>query len=219
MGNGFVKLHRNINNNELLANDNNSYVVFTRLLTLVNRHTGSYTTGRKKLAVFMNLKESTLYDVLKRLERATIIRLESNRYSTTIHICNWWDYQQDTNSKPTKTRSQTGTKQEGEGEGEVTTNVVKAKTPSADIDEMFLFWESTTGISINGQKTKNRYACSNLLKKYGKETLQALIRAVAATQGVQYAPSISDFSGLQAKQNDLALWIKKQGTSGKVVKI
>lgn len=126
---GFIKLFRDINTNEILANDNNSFVVFIRLLTLVNRHTGSYTTGRKKLAVYMNLKESTLYDVLKRLERASMIRLDSSKYATTIHICNWWDYQQDTNGKPTIARQNTDTKQEREKKKKV---YIKRKCSEGD---------------------------------------------------------------------------------------
>jgi hypothetical protein len=112
MENGYIKLWRNINKNEMLANDNNAWVVFTWLLTLVDWRTGSYKTGRKKLAATVNLKERTLYDVLKRLQSASMIRLESNSYATTIYICNWSHYQQETNSNPPTSRQKSNTKQE-----------------------------------------------------------------------------------------------------------
>lgn len=121
---GFVKLFRAINQNELLSNDNNSLVVFIKILTMVDRHTGSFTTGRYKFAAACNLKPSTLYGVLSRLESSTIIRQETNRNSTTIYLCNWWKYQQDTDRKSAGTRLKLDTIQEGEEEGE---EVYKAK--------------------------------------------------------------------------------------------
>lgn len=116
MDNGYIKLWRNLNKNEILANDNNALVVFIRLLTLVDRNTGSYITGRKKLAVFMNMNDRTLYGVLKRLERATMLQLNSNNNATTIYICNWHKWQQDSNSSATETQTKRNTKQEGEKE-------------------------------------------------------------------------------------------------------
>lgn len=116
MDNGYIKLWRNLNKNEILANDNNALVVFIRLLTLVDRNTGSYITGRKKLAVFMNMNDRTLYGVLKRLERATMLQLNSNKNATTIYICNWHKWQQDGNSSATEAQMKRNTKQEEEKE-------------------------------------------------------------------------------------------------------
>lgn len=211
---GFIKLYRSLNNNDILANDNNSFIVFVRLLTLVDRRTGSYTTGRKKLAVYMNMNDRTLYGVLKRLEAATMLQLKSNNHATTIYICNWNKWQQDDNTSATEAQTVRNTKQEREKEEELVTKVTtKAKTPSSDIDEMFTIWEQTTGLAIEGQKTKNRYAASNLLKKYGKDKLIQLIGGVKFAQETPYAPKIADFVELQAKQNKLLTWGQQQKTS------
>ena len=115
---GFIKLYRSINQNQLLDNDNSALVVFIKILTNANRLTGTYTTGRNKFAVACNLKPTTLYGVLKRLESSSIIRLKSDRNSTTIYICNWWKYQQDKDKSPSQDRSSDDTIQEGEREGE-----------------------------------------------------------------------------------------------------
>lgn len=95
-----------------------------------------------------------------------------------------------------------------------------AKVPSADITEMFETWESIVGYKIQAGNQKNRFACSNLLKKFGRDGLTQLIRGVAQAQGSQYAPSISDFCSLQFKLNDLLAWGKKHSTKmSKVVEI
>lgn len=112
MENGYIKLWRNINKNELLANDNNAWNVFTRLLTLVDWKTGSYTTGRKKLAIFMNMNDRTLYGVLKRLEVATMLQMKSNKHATTFSICNWSKWQQELNTNATEPQTLRNTKQE-----------------------------------------------------------------------------------------------------------
>ena len=218
MERGYVKLWRSIEHNELLENDNTAFIVFTKLLTRVNRLNGTYTTGRNRLASVCNINPNTLYSALKRLEASTIIQLHSNSASTTITICNWWKYQQDDNSASTARRRAINTKQEREKEREyidtnVSTAIVIAKTPSTDINDMFEEWERSVGYRIDGQKQKNRFACSNLLKKYGKDGLTQMIRGVSLAQQDKYAPSVADFCSLQAKQNDLIAWGKKQKTT------
>ena len=113
-----MKLYRSIDQNELLENDNTAYVVFTKLLTRVDRRTGAYRTGRIKLAHICNLRPSTLRDALNRLQAATMLRQESDSKATTIYICNWWKYQQDDDSRPSTDRQATDTKQEREKERE-----------------------------------------------------------------------------------------------------
>ena len=216
MSAGFVKLWRSIEQNELLENDNTAFVVFIKLLYRVDRETGTYKTGRYKLAAICNLNPNTLYSALKRLAASTMIQLDSNRRSTTIHICNWWKYQQDSNKTSTKRQPNVNTEQEGEREVDTNVSMVKAKTPSEDIDEMFLYWQERIGYEIVGQKQKNRFACSNLLKKHGKDKLMRLIDGVELASQDKYSGlRISDFQQLQSKQNDLIAWGKKKVASNK----
>ena len=225
MERGYVKLWRSIDQNELLENDNTALVVFTKLLTRVNRLNGTYTTGRYKLANICNMNPNTLYSALKRLEASTIIQQQSNTTSTTITICNWWEYQQDVNSSSSERRGGVNTKQEKKEniDTKVSNSMAlsKPKIKSSEIDEMFSKWEEIAGFKINGQAKMNRYACSNLLKKYGATGLTQLIEGVKLAQMDKYAPTIADFSSLQAKQNDLIAWGKKKQLSGmkKVVSI
>ncbi len=193
-------------------NDNTAFVVFTRLLLLADWRSGKYITGRNKLAIQFNLNPATLYSALKRLEASSMLQLHSNSSSTTIYICNWHKYQQRVNSASSDGQQSVITKQEEEKEEDIDTKVsIRAKTPSVDINEMFEMWQKITGLPINGQQQKNRFACSNLLKKYGKDGLTSMIQGVEMAMNDKFAPRISDFVALQSKQNDLLAWGRKNG--------
>lgn len=100
MNKGWVKLHRKINENVFLSKDNNAYVVFVRLLTLVSSK-GEWAGGRRQLAEVMNMSDRTLYDVLKRLESQQLINIKSNRRYSIYTICKWGYYQSDPNHTST----------------------------------------------------------------------------------------------------------------------
>jgi hypothetical protein len=91
------------------------------------------------------------------------------------------------------------------------TNVLGAvRLGSSEINEIFDFWEEQVGYKIESRVKANRFACSNLLKKHGRDKLKQLIKGVALAQNNQYAPRISDFSQLQQKLNDLMVWGKQR---------
>lgn len=86
---------------------------------------------------------------------------------------------------------------------------------NSEINDIFSLWEEVVGYKIESNQQKNRYACSNLLKKHGKDKLEQLLRGVALTQTDKYAPRISDFVSLQSKLSELLAWGKRQ-TSTKI---
>ncbi len=116
MDNTYVKLYRSLLDHDTLSNDNTALIVFVKLLLKVDRHSGSLITGRFKLAALTNLKASTCWDALHRLETDSIVTLSPTGRYTTIHICNWHQYQSSdrakTDSKPTANRVPTDTIQE-----------------------------------------------------------------------------------------------------------
>lgn len=112
MDTGWVKLHRKLLNNRLLGYDHNSFILFVHLLLLVRKENGTYDAGRFQLSQISKLKPSTVYKCLKRLEKAGIIALQSNNKFTLITICNWHDYQQQSNNKVTTPSQRGNTKQE-----------------------------------------------------------------------------------------------------------
>ena len=88
-----------------------------------------------------------------------------------------------------------------------------------EINQLFETWESTTGLPITSNKTKNRYACNNLINKYGVEGVEKLIRVVEKAQMDKYAPRVADFCDLQAKLNQLLLWAKGQAVNQQVISV
>lgn len=88
-----------------------------------------------------------------------------------------------------------------------------------EINQLFETWESTTGLPITSNKTKNRYACNNLLNKYGVEGVEKLIRVVEKAQMDKYAPRVADFCDLQAKLNQLLVWAKGQTVNQQVISV
>ena len=97
MNQGWIKLHRKIVENIFLMHDDNAFIVFTKLLIHVDSN-GRWAGGRKQLAKYMNLNESTLYKTLQRLEREQLISIESNTRYSIYSICKWSTYQQNGNS-------------------------------------------------------------------------------------------------------------------------
>lgn len=102
---------------------------------------------------------------------------------------------------------------------QVTNVTAKADKRKPEIDELFNYWQEATGLTITARLQANRYACNNLLKKYGDDKLRRLIDGVAMTQTDQYAPRIADFTQLQSKTNELILWGKKQTIKKGTIKI
>lgn len=184
---------------------------------------GEFSATLGELAALVNLPQSTLRKVLDRLETDKRISRRTDRQTTIFSICKWSLYQGDKRGKRTNEVANERTNEVANEVANVTegkknikniknidTNVsmVIQKSPSTDINEMFELWKEINGYAIDGQQKSNRYACSNLIKKYGKDGLEQMIRGVSLAQQDKYAPRISDFSSLQAKQNDLIAWGK-----------
>lgn len=89
----------------------------------------------------------------------------------------------------------------------------------AEINQLFETWEHTTGLPITSNKTKNRYACNNLIGKYGVDGVEKLIRVVEKAQTDRYAPRVADFCDLQAKLNQLLVWAKGKAHSSAVISV
>lgn len=90
-----------------------------------------------------------------------------------------------------------------------------------EINELFEYWETKTGVSIQAKLKPNRYAASSLLKRYGADGVRRLVDGAVQARGQRYpAPQISDFTELQRDLNRLLSWGKDRMTqTPKVVKI
>lgn len=90
---GWVRIYRSVLDDEILAEDNTAAILFFRLLLLVDRNTGSWRLSRNKFAATNNMKPSTCYKALKRLEAAGMIQLTPHDNFTVVTICNYTTYQ------------------------------------------------------------------------------------------------------------------------------
>jgi len=93
---------------------------------------------------------------------------------------------------------------------------------NGDINELFEYWSDKLGYTIEGNIKRNRIACSNLMRKHGIEGVKRLIDGVELAQLDKYAPRISNFIQLQAKQTDLIVWGKSrvvEQQSNKIVEV
>jgi len=118
---GWVKFYRKAKENGILK-DHKAWALFSWILLSVDRHTGKYTTGRFMLAEAVGMDESTVYKVLKRLEKKwKVVTLSSNNKYTEISLIHWDIYNpasetvtQSGSTKVTTKEQQSNTKQEVE---------------------------------------------------------------------------------------------------------
>ena len=102
----------------------------------------------------------------------------------------------------------------------------KGDTPktygNTDINGLFEYWSDKLGYSIEGNVKRNRIACSNLIRKHGIDAVKRLVDGVELAQMDKYAPRISNYVQLQAKQTDLIVWGKSrvaEQQSNKIVEV
>ena len=228
MNNTFVKLYRKVLDNHFLANDNNAFVMFTKLLLKVDYNTGTITLGRKQLSHLCNMKESTAYATANRLVDNNLITTQANRKFTKITVVNWSKYQSgkttaqqpnDEMMSETWLNDNTIKRTKNKEKEVLLRNTDKPVYGNPEINELFDYWQETTGIAISSKMKMNRNACNNLLKKNGIDNTKRLIDGVALARADQYAPRISDFIQLQSKLTELLVWGNKSTKGKKVVKI
>lgn len=106
------------------------------------------------------------------------------------------------------------------------TNVLEAVASpvygNSDVNDLFSYWLSVTGLPIQSKVKLQRQACSSLIKQWQVEGVKRLVDGVVLSLGDQYAPRIGSFIDLRNKQNDLLIWGRKKelkATGRKTIKI
>lgn len=89
-----------------------------------------------------------------------------------------------------------------------------------EINDLFNYWELTTGYPITAQTQKNRNACNNLLRKYSADDIKRLVSlSKQAAQDRYSGVKISDFQDLQSKLNQLLSWHQSNNTTTNRIKV
>lgn len=130
---GWIKLHRKIVEDPVFQNEKLLKVWLYCLLKashkerefmvgmqIVKVKPGEFVFGRKKAAAELNMKESTVWDRIKLLEKLGNINIKSNNKFSIVNVVNWAKYQdketevqqqiqQQIDNKPTTKQQQTDT--------------------------------------------------------------------------------------------------------------
>lgn len=216
MNKGWIKLHRKLLDNPTLKWDTNAFIVFTKLLLVMDYKTGSYNLGRFQLAELTGLKPGTAYKTLKRLEKAEMVTLRSNNKYTTISICKWNEYQSDDNNggnNQVTTKSQPdNTKQEYKKTRskniKTITNVIGEPVyGNADINLIVDVFEKAIG--KQPRAAKQRQAAQTLKQRHGVDRVLKAIEFYTQVRGTPYSPNIATLEDLRDK------WINLETFAGK----
>lgn len=174
MSRGWVRLHRKILDNPLLRRDLNAYIVFTKLLLVVDKDTGKCDIGRFQLADLTGLKPTTAYNVVSRLRKAKMVTQASNNKYTIIGICNWSEYQSrddiKLDNKMTTSRQQDDTKQELRIKK--VPKGTKASRPTSLSASLVEYFEKAAGRKLNLQG-KQKQAAQHLVGKSSEKYKRA----------------------------------------------
>lgn len=169
MDSGWVKLHRKIEDNYFLMQDNNACLLFLKLLIYVNSN-GEYAVGRRALAERANLNHNTVYKILVRLEAEGLITIESKIKYSIIRINNWKKYQM-SNRAPNqlitddkqKLATASGTTREPHGNHTVTTREHYNKNKNKELEK-----EYSTNVLVNPADSRTKTLKEFLLELMDK---------------------------------------------------
>jgi hypothetical protein len=95
---GWIKLYRQIIENDVWKYDQTAWHVFEYFLATCDYKTGQKRFGRLWLSEYLKINASTLYKAIRRLEKAKMVTLSSNNKFTILTITNWHKYQGNGNS-------------------------------------------------------------------------------------------------------------------------
>lgn len=111
----------------------------------VSLEKGQFITGRKKASEELKMKESTIYDYLKLLEKLQMIRINSNNKFSIISVEKWEDYQVE----------------EMKNDNKATT-----KQHKQECKEIYLYLFNKIKNEIEGKKFGTRIKIMNAMKDY-----------------------------------------------------
>jgi len=205
----WIKLYRKAKQNDIMR-DPVAWFLFSWILLSVNKETGEWKIARSVLAELTGLKQSTIYDGLKRLEEKFKLTtaIPTANY-TKIRVSKWSVYQpnkditdRSTDSRPTSNRQQTDTYQDKRIENkEIISKDITESTSFGDknINELIVYFKEKFNLPLlDGTEKQNRRYCWLCLKKFGSvDKIKLLIDA--AVLNSFWATRITSFPQLYYK--------------------
>jgi hypothetical protein len=195
--NGWVKIHRSIIDKGYYKHS--AYVhLWLHLLLLANHRgaefmwngkiekvgAGQFITGRLALSGDTGIPQSTIEDILKVFENDNQIRQQKTTKYRLITILNWRKYQE-SNNRATTEQQQSDTNK----------NNKKNKNTSNELqglnDVIELFKEVNPMYEDIYKNTTDRKALGDLIKKFGREKVEGMIKDLPNIINRPYAPKIT----------------------------
>lgn len=225
MEQGWIKLHRKILENPVLRNPKYGWLWVILLLKanhedkkvfwngeVITIKAGQFLTGRKQLAKEANVKESTIEDILRTLETRQQIRQQKTNKFRIITILNWATYQSSdikTDKKPTTKQQQTDTNKNEKNEDNE-----KTKSSSEDGAEINSLISLFKPVNPDYQKffviQGHRKAIQFLIKEFGIEKAQNVIRFLPQLNSMPYAPTVTTPLELRLKLGAIKAFMEKE---------
>ena len=179
---GWVKLHRKLLSSSIWENEKLLRVFMWCLLkashkkheqivgmATVELSPGQFVTGRKKAAIELGMKESTVESHLKALEKLNIISMKTNNKFRVITIENWELYQSDEendDNKITTNGQQNNTNKNGK-------NGKNNNIYAQQVEQLWSLYPNKKG------KAKAIAKLPKLIQEYGYEAIESCIMAYA----------------------------------------
>jgi len=139
---------------------------------MIDLKKGEFITGRKKAAMELELKESTVWSYLKELQTMKTIDIKSNSKFSVVTVVNWNLYQEkiaNNNNKTDSKKTADGQQMDTNKNDKNDNNIDSSK----DADEVWSIYPNKKG---KAQAIKN---ILKILKKYSKEELIECIERYA----------------------------------------
>ena len=178
---GWIKLHRKLLKSDVFENEKLLKMFVWCLIrasrkereiivgaTKVNLLPGQFVTGRRKAAVELDMKESTVNSYLKRLEKMQMITLKSNNAFTIVTIDNYSVYQGELENDDSEIT-------ENEQQNNTNKNVKKEKNNiyAQQVEQLWSLYPNKKG------KAQAIAKLPKLIEKHGYEAIENCILAYA----------------------------------------
>lgn len=234
MASGHIKLHRQITKNVLWQSPELSHLFIHLLLSasyrdgeyeiasgkVITVRRGQLVTGRFKLAAETGIRHGNIWRLLKRLEKAQQIAMQTHNKYSLITVVKYGDYQDQgkngtTNEQQNAKQMHTVKEYKKKRSKEVTLN------PPAPpgVEEVIAAFRDTVNPMIRFGNTAERKAAADMIARLGlPRTLRAAQYAVSI-QGQRYSPTITKPTQLLNKYGDLQAHYAKNIKQSEVAKI
>lgn len=196
--NGWVKIHRKLLENPISSNPN-YLALWVHLLLMANHEeghsfiwnneiivqkAGQFVTGRKKLSQQSGISETTIERILTFLEKSGQIGQQKNNKYRLITILKWNLYQK-VDNKRTTDGQQTDTIKNNK-------NYKNTSNELQGLNDVIKLFEDVNPMYEDIYKnTTDRKALADLIKKFGKEKVEGMIKGLSKIINQPYAPKIT----------------------------